>query len=334
MTRLCFALLFAIAISWTPQSRAATELEEREAITAAALSAFFHEDFSQLEEMSRVYRQEKTRTSSGLWKLTLFYAGIGEAIDTSAQGRNPDVAFQDAEAKTRRWAQKFPASPSARIAHSMMLLSRAWAYRGTGYARTVKPEAWAPFRKYVEMAREDLESYKAIAGADPRWYEEMLTVAKAQSWDRREFDRLLDEALDREPLFYQTYFAALEYLLPKWHGGTQEIEDFARDATKRTSKQEGKGMYARIYWYASQAQYQNDLFAGSQAAWSRMKAGFEDVVARYPDAWNLNNYAKFACLAQDKQKTRELLKRIDSDIVPEAWQPEPLRGQCVEWSSR
>lgn len=40
----------------------------------------------------------------------------------------------------------------------------------------------------------------------------MLTVTRAEGWDRSRVNRLLAEALDREPLFYQTYFTALEYL--------------------------------------------------------------------------------------------------------------------------
>jgi hypothetical protein len=303
-------------------------------ISAAVQNAFLQEDFSQLEEVSRVYRTEKNRTSSGLWKLTLFYGGIGSAIMTQTRGKETEAGFRELEEKIARWTQKYPASPSAHIALSMALINHGWAYRGDGYASTVKPEAWAPFRKYIAMARQNLERHKAVAAADPRWYETMLTVARAENWDRGQFDSLLNEALGREPLFYQTYFLALEYLLPKWHGGTQEIEAFAQDATRRTSKQEGRGMYARIYWFAAQTQFRNAIFTDSLATWSRMKDGFEDVVARYPDAWNLNNYAKFACLAQDKPKTRELLKRADFSIVPEAWDPPSLRAECFEWAFR
>ena len=214
----------------------------------------------------------------------------------------------------------------------MVLIEHAWAYRGGGYANTVKPEAWPLFEKYISLARQNLEAHKTVGAADPRWYETMLTVARAESWERHEFNSLLKEALDREPSFYQTYFMALEYLLPKWHGGTWEIEEFARDAVQRTSKQEGRGMYARIYWYASQTQYENELFSESFAEWPRMKEGFEDVIARYPDAWNLNNYAKFACLAHDKQKVRALLKRIGSDIVGPAWRSPSLLQQCSHWA--
>jgi hypothetical protein len=137
----------------------------------------------------------------------------------------------------------------------------------------------------------------------------------------------------REPLYYQTYFEALEHFLPKWHGDAEAIERFARAAVERTATQEGRGMYARIYWYASQTEYGNDLFNKSLAVWRQMRDGFDDVIARYPDPWNLNNYARFACLAGDKSKTRELLARIGPSVVHQAWAPEPLRQHCAKWSA-
>lgn len=327
---LSFFLLFGLL--FVEQSNAATEMEQRTAISAATQQSFFAEDFSQLNKMSSTYRIEKSRTSSGIWKLTLFYGGIQEAIDKQTRGGDFDTAYQVLEEKMQRWAQQFPNSPSAHIAYSMVLIKHGWAYRGSGYASTVKPESWAPFRRYIAMARDNLEKHKLVAAIDPRWYETMLTVARAENWDRSEFDNLLKEALDREPLFYQTYFLALEYLLPKWHGGLQEIEAFAQDSVKRTMKHEGQGMYARIYWFAAQTQFENNIFINSLAGWSRLKGGFEDVVARYPDEWNLNNYAKFACLAHDKLKTKELLKRTEFSVVPEAWSPRSLRAKCGNWA--
>ena len=333
----CLLLLLTASLLLPMQSWATTEMEERAAIRSATRNAFLKEDFSQLEEVSLNYRLTKSRTPSGIWKLTVFHAGISEAIKERARAQEREAAFRELEGMTARWAKRHPNSPSARIAHSSVLISHAWAFRGDGYASTVKPEAWKPFRKYIAMARAYLEKHKAIAAVDPRWYEEMLTVAKAEGWKRDEVDRLLDEALDREPLFYQTYFEALSYLLPKWHGGTREIDDFARKAVQRTSKQEGQGMYARIYWYASQAEFRNQLFSDSMVVWPLMKSGFEDVIARYPDAWNLNNYAKFACLAGDKLKARELLERTKVSIMSEAWQsreaPE-MRERCASWASK
>jgi hypothetical protein len=322
---LAFACLCAAA-----PSAATEEIAERKQIAGAAQQAFVSGSFGRLEAMSEAFRTEKSRTASGLWKLTLFYAGLDAALaDASVDVKG---SFEALEGKTAEWAKYYPDSPTAHIAQSMVLINHAWSFRGGGYASTVKPEAWAPFRQHIAKARENLETNKVVAARDPRWYETMLTIARAESWDRKQFDGLLNEALDREPGFYQSYFLALEYLLPKWQGDIVQIERFAQDAVKRTAKEEGKGMYARIYWYASQTQFKNDLFANSLAVWTRMRAGFEDVIQKYPDAWNLNNYAKFSCLAKDKKKTRELLARIEPIIVPEAWQPATLLNQCADWA--
>lgn len=322
-----FTMLLVGSLVFSNQSFSATELEDRARISKTAQDAFLRGDFSRLEETSRSYRTTKNRTASGIWKLTLFYSGISIGIDAEAKAnaKQQEAAYRKLNDKTKKWAQQYPDSPSAHIAQSIVHISHAWAYRGGGYAASVKPEAWPLFRKYISLARQNLETHKTVAAADPRWYETMLTVARAEGWERSKFDNLLNEALDREPSFYETYFSALNYLLPQWSGGTREIEEFARKAAQRTLKQEGRGMYARIYWFASQTHFENDLFSKSFAAWPLMKNGFEDIIARYPDDWNLNNYAKFACLAHDKPKVRELMKRIERSIVVEAWEPIALR---------
>lgn len=59
------------------------------------------------------------------------------------------------------------------------------------------------------------------------------------------------------------YFNAVDFLLPKWHGSNEAIEAFARKSVKTTAEQDGQGMYARIYWYASQTNYGMRLFTDS-----------------------------------------------------------------------
>lgn len=330
---IALSLIAGVAI----QARAGTESEIalRARITETSQLAFIDENFSKLEEMAQGYRTRKTRTPSGVWHLSLFYSGINDVLDDARRSPAPvrEAKMASHERRARRWAERYPGSPAAHSVNGLALLARAWSHRGSGYAHSVPPEAWAPFYRHLGLARAYLEEHKTVAAVDPRWYEAMLAIARAQGRDRDEYDKLLDEALEREPLYYQTYFEALENLLPKWHGDVQEIERFARDAVNRTAAQEGRGMYARIYWFASQTEFGNELFSESRAVWPQMKDGFDDVVARYPDPWNLNNFAKFACLAGDKAKTKELLSRIGADVVREAWQPALLLQQCAAWSA-
>jgi hypothetical protein len=216
----CGLLYSASCLSSAPgrQPDAAGELAQRAAIERSVKLSFISQDFPRLEEMSGRFRSEKSRTPSGLWQLTWFYVGIDSLAERQKQAAlNGDIdgPFELIESTTRKWMRKFPDSPAAHIVHAGVLIDHGWAYRGGDYASKVKPEAWVPFRKYIAMAREHLEKHKEVASRDPRWYEIMLTIARAQSWERGEFEKLLEEAVNREPLFYQTYFVALEYLMPK-----------------------------------------------------------------------------------------------------------------------
>jgi hypothetical protein len=50
-----------------------------------------------------------------------------------------------------------------------------------------------------------------------------------------------------------------------------------------------------------------------------MKAGFERIVKDYPDPWNINNYAQFACRNEDWAAVSALSERIGSKPVMRAW---------------
>ena len=327
-----FTMLVTIAAgALCAQASAATELAEREAIRATVLRLFSANDFNALEDLSASYRSTASRTPSGVWHLALFYAGLNHAIEEAQPPSQGEAAFSEAEHKVQRWVAAYPDSPSAHIVYGMLLVARGWSYRGNEYASQVPREAWEPFRRNIALARAYLEEHKSIAAADPHWYKVMLWVAKSEAWDFVEFADLLDEALAREPLYTETYFSALEYLLPKWHGSAFEIEAFARDAAQRTAARGGSGMYARIYWHLSLVEYENDLFTESLVDWPLMREGFEDVIAEYPVAWNVNNFARFACLARDKRKTSELFEQVKDQFVAEAWQPLSLFTECSFW---
>lgn len=86
-------------------------------------------------------------------------------------------------------------------------------------------------------------------------------------------------------------------------------------------------LYARIYWVASQREYEDRLFTESKVNWPTMKRGFEDVLSRYPSPWNLQSFAYFACQANDPVKARELLAQIQEPIVG-AWRDTANYFRC------
>jgi hypothetical protein len=305
------------------------ELAVREAIGREAAVLFRAGRFAELDAQAAEFRASKARTPSGLWKLTNFYSGLARSFDSR---RREELYWQQLEFESRKWIKASPKSPTAHLVHASILINRGWSYRGNGYAQSVDPKDWPPFYEHVGRARRHLEEQKGVAAVDPRWYEQMAWIAVYQNWKADAFDALIDEGLRREPLFYQTYFAAMTYYSPKWGGSAREIEQFASKAVERTRASEGMGMYARIYWYASQQSYGERLFTDTQVVWPKMKLGIDDVLARYPDPWNLNNFAKFACLVGDREKARLLVARIGNTPVLAAWRDAGDFERCRNWA--
>lgn len=323
-------ILSAIALSiFLPTTAFGDELSDREAIKNEVVNLVQKQDFKKLESIAKSYRDSKARTSSGHFKLAIFNYGIDSAFDDRRKELEYWISVERIAAK---WVKLYPKSPTPHLAYAQVLINKAWSYRGRGYANTVKVQNVQPFQAYLEKARIYLEENKAIASTDPEWYATMISVTKGQSWSDAEFSKLVNEGLSRYPLYYNIYYQAVSFYGPKWGGNPEKIEKFAREAVQRTQSIEGFGMYARIYWVASQNDYSTRLFKETLVDWSSMKKGIDDVLRQYPDSWNYNNFAKFACLAGDRAKTKELIGYISEPPIAKAWGNVSYFQQCKDWA--
>ncbi|QJD59350.1 DUF4034 domain-containing protein [Pseudomonas sp. gcc21] len=326
--QLCY-LCLACSSLLAPVTALSDELGERRAIYDSVTRDLQNADFAHLEALAEQYRTNRERSPSGVWKLSALDAGIRSMFDPSI--RDPAYwAYLDDYIGD--WLKQYPRSPTAHLARASMLIHQAWSYRGTGPTESVKEEDWQPFNEHIERARLALEQSKQIAARDPQWYVTMAVVAKSQYWPDERFEDMLDEALSRYPDYYPIYYAAVDYYSPKWNGSADAIEQFAMDAMQRTRDSEGSGLYARLYWHAAQIQFDDRLIKDSRINWAVMKEGIDDVLERYPDQWNINNFARISCSAEDKRKAQELLQRIEAPIE-QAWGDLDEHARCQRWAA-
>jgi hypothetical protein len=292
------------------------ELESRSVIESYLVQLFQAGDFESLEFVAKQFRDQKLRTKSGLPKLNVFFFAFDKVLRLSPEEEKyrPDV-----EKLVNAWLEKYPNSTSAHLAYAQMLMQHGWSIRGVGFAGTVKTESWKPFLNYVEKTRQYLQIHNSVSDNDPRWDLLVLEIAMLQNVSEEQYVKLSDAALDRNPDYYQLYFAIVNRYLPKWGGSSDEIEKFANKAVARTSGIEGHGLYARIYWAAAQGQFDDRLFNSSSVRWTEMKRGIDDVLKKYPDKWNVYNFGMFACFASDREKTNELLSRISRERITQNW---------------
>lgn len=161
MKQALFLIVALFQLMWPLSSRAESELETRANIQKDVSEAFLTRNFEIFERTAKEYRDSKARTTSGLWKLTLFYAGISTGIDRTT--RKDPSRFELADNIVNEWTKKYPDSPTAWISQSIVLHAHGWAFRGGGYANTVPSDSWKPFFTYVGLAKDVLEKHKEVA---------------------------------------------------------------------------------------------------------------------------------------------------------------------------
>ena len=310
-----------------PANETAVELKERQAIKSEVGRLLDAGDFAGLEAMAADYRDRATRTKSGIWKLTVFYSGFN--AKAGFKGKD-DPRWKGLSDRLRTWQQAYPESPTPVIANAVVMKR---------YAKSLKPVVI--FQRASTSDAEDtafvsalmankayLEKHKTVAARDPHYYVIWSNLAFALGTGAAEFFDTVDEGMQAHPDYYQLYFAAMDFHAPQLRGDAKAVEAFANMAVERTKAEEGLGLYARVYWYAMSAFFGEDMFRRSMVDWPKMSKGIDDVLARYPDQWNINNFALVSCLAGDAAKTRSLIGRIEGNPIAQVWKSHDTFRSC------
>ena len=322
-------ILIVLSLFFVTNGRA-DEIADRESITDTVKSAFLDGDFKKLDALADEYRNSKARTGSGLWKLSRFYSAFDTLGDSPAYGER---SLDRLEQQAKKWIDEAPESKSAYIAYATLLYQHAFFVRGSDYASAVAPGKWPVFLKYLAEARRQLEASKAFASSDPHWYAIMLNVATGENWPEPKFDALLDEATAREAYYYEVYFAAITRKSPMWGGSIEDVNKLIEHAVALTKPEDGSGFYARGYWFAMGWTLRRKMFENSTTYWPRINAGFESLVKQYPDDWNLNSFARFACISRDPKVAHRAFLQLDGRIIPQMWESDTMARTCEEWAT-
>lgn len=272
--------------------------------------------YDKLDQLSEQARAKDLALSDGQPLLTAVYAGV---IGCECGNQLNDELWQVRKQRLDEWLKRKPDSVTARLAVAAFPVKYAWMARGGGYARTVSPQAWKLFAERMEEGRKSLAAVDARTRQDPGWYEMMLDVALSQGWPAERYDAIFFEAVEKYPYYTPFYFSRINFYSPQWYGSAQAEKRVIDDAVARTRSRWGEVLYARLNWSTSDF----NMFRSGRVDWPRMKAGFEQMIKEYPDPWNLHNFAKFSCYADDLKTLSTLLPRITPEPVVAAWQNDP-----------
>lgn len=311
------AVLMLLALSNVASAACGGDGQQRplDQIGSDARLVLFKRDYANLDKLAADFRDKNALASDGQPKLMGFYAGLSKSDTTCRGPEESDGQWEWYRGLLSAWSKAVPDSFAAKLALAKFEAAYAWKARGSGYASTVTEAGWIQFRKRMSNARQMLEELAPMATNEPEWYASMLNIAVAQGWEAEKFDALYQQAIKKFPYYLQLYFIKGSFYSAKWHGSKTEFKAFVEEAVKATESQWGQTMYARLHWSESD----NFMFKNGKTDWRRMRLGFEKMLKDFPDNWNLNNFAKFACMAGDWKTLGQQLDLIGNNAVIGAW---------------
>jgi hypothetical protein len=290
-----------------------------------AQRAFENEDFASLEITLHPKTGELVTFDDGSSKLEGAITGLGELFDRVSTPA-PELSL------VAKWRREFPLSDAPDLLENLLFRSWAWQARGSGYAKDVSPQAWSLYAQRIEMAAAALNDAADKPQTSPAWYQLAISLGVDQSKSRDQLRKLVDLSVEKYPDYYGPHRQMLRALLPKWGGSYKAIDDYIEHVQEKVPNERRREVYARLYTTLSGLEGDEvDLFGESIAKWPKMKAGYEDMLKRYPNSeWLRNMYAGMACRAKDTQTYRSMMSHLGARALPEAWRGKYSMQMCNE----
>jgi len=256
-----------------------------------------------------------------LWKLEIVYNRFQRVI---SEVHPTDFSYIRSLGNViEHWSSLDPKSPTPHIVMAQLLRNHAYA--------ALRGGDWEVGLKRLADARLYLQRWKDVASADPHWYE--LTIETLdEAAPIKDIVDLVDEASRREPSYYSAYFAAARAIATRSERPAAHLEALARLAYDRTWQSEASAVYARIYWVVLSELVDPQGVTDLAIDWERMSTGIADVVAQYPDQWNVQNFAVLMCASHQQDTTRRLLAGMKGRPLLKAWGQVEYFNYCKTWA--
>ncbi len=297
----------------------------RDSLKADIRRFFFEENFAEIERLADIYRHG-ARTGSGLFKLGVLYDAFSSTQIVSIQGILPK-----AEEKFNAWIKAYPNSPTPYVAKSNACF---WILIGINASGSGAPNERAVYKKMLQLGQEFLFQHWNLIKNEPDAYRQKMRYALLADSSPAEWRAVLNEARSAFPGYYQIYFDANLYA-PETRGNPQKafaVTEEIAAALMEDTIDEGMSGYTRAYWAASRRGDISYYMSHETVDWKKMRLGFQDMLDAYPDAWNLNAFARFSCIFGDKEMVQKLQFAVIENPVNQIW-PKSAREQCFAFAA-
>jgi hypothetical protein len=308
-----------------PAGRALEGKTDRRLFAVAVQQVFLRGELDRLDALASELRSSKARFRDGSWKLPVFYEAFAIPRNSSQE------TWETAARQLEEWERRFPQSPTPVIAKAAFRNELAWQWRDGRETTTDRETRKAAVKERVKEAH-DILAARPDAAVCPHYRLILLQIAMQEEWPADRYMQLFAQASAAEPEYYEYYFEIVRYLLPRWRGKPGDWERFAEQQRERLGGDRGAELYTRLA--RAQEPYYDRLFRDTQLRWEQVAEGFDAMLRRYPDSrYNRNSYAMFCFFARDKERLREMLRQIGSDLDMNVWATRANVNQAREFAA-
>ncbi|GLW70618.1 hypothetical protein Kpho02_29170 [Kitasatospora phosalacinea] len=181
------------------------------------------------------------------------------------------------------WRAADPNSCDAAALEADLMVHRAWAIRGGGYANEVPAERMAEFRALLPAAIEAARRAALLDPANPAPWVVMVTAARGAQIEPDGFRPLWEGLVARAPHHYEGHWQGMQYWCAKWYGTNGRMMRFAEAAMDAAPQ---RSPLAGLYLHAlSELESRGSGLPTGPAATARLEAvarALSEVPADHP----------------------------------------------------
>lgn len=279
---------------------------------------FVEADYAGLDALATDLRASRATFANGRWKLTKLYDSLADLERLEPL----ETPMADMAARSEAWVKAHPGSVTARIVLAEQRIQEAWL------VDLDEDGAGPVYQGLLGKASAALAEALAVRRGCPHALATQLRVAAIED-DFRDATRataVFRQAVAAEP-DYQPYYDLYLQRFDTGYGG--EASDWQREAEEIAKAPGGAAHLAGAVWFS-------DVRGGSatgHARWSVIQAGFRDLIARHPDAFELTSaYCYFAADFGDLAETRRLLDTVGVRMHERVWRDRDQFVKIHRWA--
>jgi hypothetical protein len=272
--------------------------------------------------------QEKT--PAGTWMLSHYYREHDKALEYAVHN---DTFAKELAPVFLQFVESQPKSPYIFVEKAKILKQTMLSAEPGLDPKAPNLEAReVRFDKLMDEYQSYMQTRNAVAETDPEWFKEQLRSIGYKCERFSELWPTLETASARFPDYNSLYAVAILTATQCEPGqAVKHIKRIVDQGVERTKATDGEGFYVRIFWSAT-GFFGDAVFDSPLIDWPRMKRAMTDVMTRYPDAWNVNHFAKFACIGHQAELARELMPKVMAEPMMTAWEQREALDNCYAWA--